>query len=186
MKIKKQIKFKELPLEVGKTYQTKWATKEGFTVTKDHYIRDKKGKVTGEGFRVQGIFEGSPELGVCPLNVDRLIFDKVKDGTTSVCSNCNEELEGSSKFKTLITPNGEFGILDLDIDPNDRLFIGTSSTPMLLQPDVTLDHIKKNYNGMLLSRWDMEIDTDEKWERFDWESHTPDWKLVEIDLTISK
>ena len=90
------------------------------------------------------------------------------------------------QFKTLMTPNGEFGILEIDMDPNDRLFIGTSSTPMLLQPTVTLEHIIKNYNGMLLSRWDMEIDMEDGWEKFDWETHTPDWRLVDICLTIKE
>ena len=87
-------------------------------------------------------------------------------------------------FKTIITPQGDFGYFDLDIDPQDRLFIGTSSTPMLLQPTATLEMAKKQYNGLLLSRWDMDdIDTDNQ-DRFDWDTHTPDWKLVDIEVNV--
>ena len=84
------------------------------------------------------------------------------------------------QFKALITPNGEFGLLDMEIDPNGRLFIATSMTPTLLQPTATLEMLKKNYNGIMLSHWDMDIPDGKL--RYDFDVHTPDWKLIDIEV----
>ena len=84
-------KFKELPLEVGKTYMTKFATKERFTLTRDPYKR-KDGIIYHVDNTVYGIYENVPHLGECPLNIDRLIHEKEKIGEIEVCSKCKTPL----------------------------------------------------------------------------------------------
>jgi hypothetical protein len=79
------------------------------------------------------------------------------------------------EFKTLITPNGEFGVIDTEIF-EDCLFIGTSSTPRLYGLDITVETLKKYLNGKPL----------DDGETFDWDEHIGSWKLVEIVLTIKE
>ena len=62
--------FKELPLEVNKTYLTKFSTRESFTVKRIDY------NSKGTPVTVWGIYEKSPHLGICPLNPERLIPEK--------------------------------------------------------------------------------------------------------------
>ena len=77
-----------LPFEVGVTYTTKFATGEKFTVT-----RVRKNRYD-EVEAVFGIYEKSPHLGECPLNMDRLIPDVEKIGERKViiCPNCKHEI----------------------------------------------------------------------------------------------
>lgn len=81
----KKIKLRvALPIESGKTYTTKMATKEKFTVTK--VAVDKKGVQT----IAWGLYEKSPHLGDCPLPVERLIPETVEGETVEVCEHCGE------------------------------------------------------------------------------------------------
>lgn len=85
--MKKTIKsFMELPFEEGKTYPTKFQTGEKFLLKK---IITNKGKIIG----FEGIYESAPHLGICPLNADRLIPDKVVDVDICVCDKCGTPIE---------------------------------------------------------------------------------------------
>jgi hypothetical protein len=93
--IKKNDIFEEVPVEVGKTYQTKICASWFFTVTK--IIQEKrvyKGKTSYGAIKgFEGIYVGSEHLGVCPIGPDRLIQEKIKSGgTIDVCSNCGAEI----------------------------------------------------------------------------------------------
>ena len=79
--------FEELPIEVGKTYKTKFSTGEEFTVEK---IITKP--VSGRILYFEGLYENSKHLGTCPIGSDRLIPEKVPVGTMEVCGNCGEIL----------------------------------------------------------------------------------------------
>jgi hypothetical protein len=79
--------FEELPIEVGKTYKTKFSTGEEFTVEK--IIRTPG---SGKILYFEGLYESSKHLGTCPIGADRLISEKVAVGTMDVCSNCGEIL----------------------------------------------------------------------------------------------
>lgn len=91
MGIKKIKLLEDVPLVEGKTYMTKFATKEMFTVTK--IILDK----TGRQVSTKGIYEKCPDLGECPLGVDRLIHEKIEVGESEVCDCCSHPI--LSKFK---------------------------------------------------------------------------------------
>ncbi len=80
-------KFKALPFEEGKTYTTRFATKEKFTV--NVIRRDKNGKM----LCFEGVYEKSPHLGNCQLNLDRLIPEMIEDGTEEVCDHCNRPIK---------------------------------------------------------------------------------------------
>lgn len=80
-------KYKELPFEVGKIYQTKFATGERFTIT--NIVKKSDGKILW----FEGVYEKHPQCGICPLNSDRLIADKVEDGEIEICSKCGESIE---------------------------------------------------------------------------------------------
>lgn len=83
-KIKKQV---DLPLLVGKTYKTKFATGEDFTITSIDV--NKNGKTT----RIMGIYSNHPDLGPCPLNEDRIIPEKTFNGEVmELCSNCGDTI----------------------------------------------------------------------------------------------
>ena len=77
-----------LPFEVGVTYPTKFATGVKFTIT-----RVRKNKYD-EVVEVWGIYEKSPNLGECPINMDRLIpdFKEVGQKKVTVCPNCKHEI----------------------------------------------------------------------------------------------
>lgn len=75
-------KYRELPPEVNKTYVTKLSTQESFTVKEITY--NKNGQPI-----IRGIYESSPNLGLCPFELSRLILDKELIGTEEVCSICN-------------------------------------------------------------------------------------------------
>lgn len=74
--------FKTLPLEVGKTYMTKLATRTKFTVTKIELNKQ------GIQDRISGIHEKSPQLGSCPWYAERLIHEVEEAGTKDVCACC--------------------------------------------------------------------------------------------------
>lgn len=80
------IKYKELPFEIDKVYETK--IKMFGKVTLKRIDTDKKGNIIGFGV----IIEKYEHLGICPLGPDRLIADKIEDGEISVCSNCGEPI----------------------------------------------------------------------------------------------
>jgi len=84
----KKIKItRDLPFEEGKTYMTKFATHEMFTVSKVN------------AHTVDGIYEKAPHLGVCPLSIDRLIADKEDIGEKEVCDCCSQPLDQKYKGK---------------------------------------------------------------------------------------
>ena len=87
MGIKKVIVYKDLPLEVDKTYVTKFATGERFTI--------KNIKYNSKGIPVMlfGIYEKSPNSGLCSLKPERLIPEKTNDGFIHVCDHCGNIIE---------------------------------------------------------------------------------------------
>jgi len=79
-----------IPFEVGKTYKTKFATGEWFTITK--LDKNKNDDVIG----VWGIYGKHHELGVCPIGIDRLIQPMEFTGVefeVTVCPNCKHEFK---------------------------------------------------------------------------------------------
>lgn len=78
--------FIDLPLEVGKTYKTKFQTGDIFTVLK--LFKDKTGNI----YRAEGVYENAKHLGVCPIDVNRLINDKEYGSDKTVCGHCNTEI----------------------------------------------------------------------------------------------
>lgn len=92
MIIKKK-KFRDLPIEEGKSYVTRFQTGELFFVKKVKKIFFKSGGVSVEkvvGY--EGIYWNAKHLGICPLAVDRLIPQRVEDGFMYVCDCCNTEI----------------------------------------------------------------------------------------------
>lgn len=85
--IKRVIKYKSLPFEIGKTYVTKFSTGERFTIT-DILLNTK-----GEPIRFYGIYEKYPLLTGCSLIADRLIPEKIEDDSIEVCSVCGTPIE---------------------------------------------------------------------------------------------
>lgn len=87
--------FIPLPLEVGKTYMTKLATRTKFIVTKIEVNKQ------GIQDRIYGIHEKSPELGSCPWHAERLLHDMEEVGEKEVCDCCefpiNEKYVGKKK-----------------------------------------------------------------------------------------
>lgn len=79
-------KYKDLPLEVGKVYQTKFQT--GEKVFLKEIILSGKSTIA----RLGVIYENAPHLGVCPLSPERLIAEKVFDEEVLVCDKCNEPI----------------------------------------------------------------------------------------------
>ena len=79
--------YQELPIEIGKTYKTKFSTGEEFTV-------EKIIKMLGSEkiLYFEGLYKSSLHLGTCPIGVDRLIPERIPAGTMEVCSNCGEPL----------------------------------------------------------------------------------------------
>lgn len=78
-------KYSDVPFQEGKTYKTKWSTGEKFTII--NIIR-KGDKI----IRFEGLFESCPQIGLCPLEPERLIPERIEDGTIDICSNCGEIL----------------------------------------------------------------------------------------------
>jgi hypothetical protein len=86
-----------------------------------------------------------------------------------------------TKFKTFITPNGEYGIID--IMNKDYIGLYTSQKPELLGYDITIEDVKKYFkNKYLKTRL---TDYSNSIVEFDWDEHFPkDWKLVDIVVKI--
>lgn len=92
IKRKKEI---DLPFEANKSYKTKFASGEMFFITKIRTTKDN----TIIGFI--GIYENSKHLGECPLNIDRLIPQRIisdKEIEIEVCSACQKECECKTKY----------------------------------------------------------------------------------------
>lgn len=84
--IKKIKTYKDLPFEVGKTYQTKMSVDWTFLVKEIEYKKDVVSKL-------KGIWSNSPDLGICEVyRIERIIPDKVVDGEMEVCGNCGNPL----------------------------------------------------------------------------------------------
>ena len=87
MGVKQIIKYKDLPFEVGKTYTTKFATGDRFLLTKINIT------ATGRIYNFEGIYEKCPHLGECSLGADRLIPERIEDGTIDVCDECGTPIK---------------------------------------------------------------------------------------------
>ena len=86
--------LKALPFEVGKTYKTKFATGESFTISK--IIFGKEGKLKGKVIQFEGVYEKAPHLGDCPLSGDRLYPESEPTGnsiTMVVCPHCKKSFD---------------------------------------------------------------------------------------------
>lgn len=73
-------------IEIGKSYTTKFAVAEQFTVKR--IINNKE----GEPKTAWGIYENSLHLGECPLEIERLI-DPMKKEKALVCKACKKPLD---------------------------------------------------------------------------------------------
>jgi hypothetical protein len=94
--ITKKITYTELPIEVGKTYQTKFSTKEKFLVTEiitKIIGHDENKEPIIKVLYFFGIYETTPHLGTCPLNAERLIPEKVETGFVEICNKCKTPLD---------------------------------------------------------------------------------------------
>lgn len=77
--------FKDLPIEEGKTYKTRFATGDLFFVQK---VVITKSIV----IRFDGLYVGKEHIGVCPLGADRLIPEKILVGEKLVILNPEEDI----------------------------------------------------------------------------------------------
>jgi hypothetical protein len=92
MIIKKK-KFRDLQIEEGKSYVTRFQSRELFFVKKVKKIFFKSGDVSVEKvIGYEGIYWNARHLGLCPLAVDRLIPERVEDGFIYVCDCCDKEV----------------------------------------------------------------------------------------------
>jgi hypothetical protein len=83
----KQFKvYKELDLEEGKVYKTKFSTGEFFQIVR---IVRLKESIIG----LEGIYLSHPHVGVCPLSKERLVPEKVLINEIQVCDTCATPLE---------------------------------------------------------------------------------------------
>ena len=93
--MKKLIKEEEdLPFEIGKTYLTKFATGERFTINK--IIIGTEGKMKGKIIGFEGIYEKAPHLGQCPLGGDRLYPQTRLTGNDvliHICPHCKKSFK---------------------------------------------------------------------------------------------
>ena len=85
----KKILKEEIELEfiVGETYITKFTSAERFMVTE--VVKDKGGIVVN----INGIYENSPHLGICPIDAGRLIPKTEftgKEFEVNVCPHCKK------------------------------------------------------------------------------------------------
>lgn len=80
--------FKNVPLEIGKKYKTKFQTGDIVTLVDIVYHKEK---ITG----LKVIYESKPYLGVCPLGPDRLIQERIKVRDVDVCPHCGELLNNN-------------------------------------------------------------------------------------------
>jgi len=91
--IVKQKKHKDLPIEEGKTYKTRFQTGELFHVVKVVKRYFKSGDYSVEKvLGYEGIYLSHKDLGICPLAADRLVPQQIDDGFKYVCDCCGEEV----------------------------------------------------------------------------------------------
>jgi hypothetical protein len=83
--IKKIKTYLDLPLTEGQVCDTKFQSGETFTIKKITYNN-------GEVIRIEGIYNSSPHLGLCPINADRLIPERVEHKEITVCGKCGTEI----------------------------------------------------------------------------------------------
>lgn len=83
--------YKDCPFEEGKIYQTRFATTDTFLLKEIIWKEFKLEGVTQKRMILfKGIFQEHKHLGICPLNVDRLIPETVESGEIEVCGKCGE------------------------------------------------------------------------------------------------
>jgi len=76
--IKKQKTYKNLPLEVGKTYKTKICHTWTFTITD---IQETPYR------QIEGYYNDEKDW-ICTLREERIIPDTIEDGEIEVCGHC--------------------------------------------------------------------------------------------------
>lgn len=85
--IRKIKEYKDLPFEVGKTYQTRICSTWYFTITK--IFTNTLGHIKG----FEGIYVDAPHLGICPIGKDRLIAEQeLLEREANVCIHCGKEI----------------------------------------------------------------------------------------------
>lgn len=93
MALTKRIDFRDLPLEEGKTYRTKFQTGDLFKVVKIKTVSFKSGEYsTTRVVGIEGLYVGKEHIGLCPLAEERLIHDKEKIGEVDTCPHCNKDI----------------------------------------------------------------------------------------------
>ena len=89
--LKKVKIFKDLPIEEGKTYKTRFATGDMFLVKK--VIKNPNKSLKPEQIiRVDGIYWNAKEIGICPLAADRLIPERIMIGEKIICEDSDFDL----------------------------------------------------------------------------------------------
>lgn len=87
--IQKVKTYKDLPFEILGVYKTKFQTGELFMLTNIIYRELKENGVNiKKPIMFEGVYLNCKHIGVCPLNIDRLIPEKIQDNEIEVCSKC--------------------------------------------------------------------------------------------------
>lgn len=89
--------FSDIPLEIGRRYQTKFATGEFFIVTRIEHFTKTGAKIMYP--TAYGIYEKRPHIGECPLSEDRIIHDKKFEREIEICEECGEALDENLNIK---------------------------------------------------------------------------------------
>ncbi len=86
-----------LPLEEGKTYDTKFQTKMKFTITKINTAKD--GKIVS----IQGFYDDKKYF-ICPINVDRIIpeITEKHKAQGAVANTMNEYYKSLKDFSKIV------------------------------------------------------------------------------------
>lgn len=96
---KKHTIFSDLPLIVGKRYQTKFATGEWVTIHDIQYTKEsvlKNQKDSKSALTIQSIYviyDKCPDLGPCVLDENRIIHDKKFEREIEICGKCKKPLD---------------------------------------------------------------------------------------------
>lgn len=96
---KKHIIFSDLPLVVGKRYQTKFATGEWVTIfdiqhTKESVLKHQKDNKSPLAIQsIYVIYDKCPNLGPCPLDENRIVHDKKFEREIEICGKCKKPLD---------------------------------------------------------------------------------------------
>ncbi len=87
-------------LELNKTYKTKFATGELFTVTEIN--KNSTGKITS----IYGVYENNPLIKRCLINLDRLIIEEEKENNyNDLPKHLQEALLQKHTHAELLNPN---------------------------------------------------------------------------------